>query len=435
MTCLVISCSFPTGWYEAATDTTRHAQPEWPPHPIRIFSALVAGAGVLERRGQQDAAKEAREALKELESAAPPSVDVPEHVGMYKGVGIYPPGQAQREPSVITTREELDNIRALQTRSPRPAVLLPYGATVSFRYTDRPDAKELAAKLRPAAMHVTYLGRPTGPVLVSATTEVTCRPPDQGTVRWVRTEAGDHALRCPMSGTLEYLDTRHDAYVSSFGVEQGHVIGEIVRYSSRPSVRSSLATRDLWFGVLRASRDKSTRRLDSRIRQDHLPSSIVELSRLYTVVPVFHAIGPYADNRWIGTLILHNGPVTQDDEQQSIEWHSSIDDLPFGNARATTIAVCSASDRWTTLVPLIVDKDEPYASAAKKIEEATDATCTAIDLHLAPRHGNLATPFAWPGRARPVHATFQLERPVQGPVAIDGFAIYPDTEQSEGKNA
>lgn len=57
-----------------------HGEPEWPPSPMRLFQALLAGArtGCRERRWQADPAKS--EAFRWLESLPPPQIIAPQHM-------------------------------------------------------------------------------------------------------------------------------------------------------------------------------------------------------------------------------------------------------------------------------------------------------------------------------------------------------------------
>lgn len=63
-----LEVAFPTGRYYAARadDPT---QPEWPPHPGRLLSALVAAAGAQETDALRDASMTA---LRWLEEQGPP---------------------------------------------------------------------------------------------------------------------------------------------------------------------------------------------------------------------------------------------------------------------------------------------------------------------------------------------------------------------------
>ena len=68
---LAVSVEFLTGRFAAASFDDRDV-PEWPPHPVRLFSALAAVA--LERGDE-----EGRTALEWLEGQAPPALAVGEH--------------------------------------------------------------------------------------------------------------------------------------------------------------------------------------------------------------------------------------------------------------------------------------------------------------------------------------------------------------------
>lgn len=66
---LAIAVRFPTGRYYAASHRDR-AQPEWPPHPDRLFSALVSTC-------YQTGEGTGRSALEWLERQGPPALCIP----------------------------------------------------------------------------------------------------------------------------------------------------------------------------------------------------------------------------------------------------------------------------------------------------------------------------------------------------------------------
>lgn len=71
------------------------SEPEWPPQPDRVFSALVAAWGA---RGEQP---QERAALEWLEQLEPPTIEASEYESRRVGVSYVPPGDkafAQRQP-------------------------------------------------------------------------------------------------------------------------------------------------------------------------------------------------------------------------------------------------------------------------------------------------------------------------------------------------
>ncbi len=70
---LQLQIGFPGGRYHAA-DIADPRQPEWPPHPSRVYSALVAAAYA----GGRAPSDQERAALRFIESATPPALRFPE---------------------------------------------------------------------------------------------------------------------------------------------------------------------------------------------------------------------------------------------------------------------------------------------------------------------------------------------------------------------
>ncbi|WP_435103727.1 type I-G CRISPR-associated protein Csb2 [Arhodomonas sp. AD133] len=92
---LVVEVSFPGGRCYAASS---HApeEPEWPPHPSRLFSALVAAAGNGE--GSLD---QARPALEWLERQAPPMIQTPAADRSPAPTNYVPPADLNTQKQVV----------------------------------------------------------------------------------------------------------------------------------------------------------------------------------------------------------------------------------------------------------------------------------------------------------------------------------------------
>jgi CRISPR-associated protein Csb2 len=179
---LAIEVEFLLGRY-SATDYRDRDRPEWPPHPGRLFSALVAGAG------QAGLGESARAALLWLEAQPPPQVCATEatpqaavtaFVPVNDPAADYLPDRAEKQPRSF------------------PSVV-PERPTVHFIWPDaQPDAT-LLGLLHQVTAAVTYLGSSRSPVRVRL-----CEAPPEPT--WVPAEAGPHVLRVPAPGRLQQLD-------------------------------------------------------------------------------------------------------------------------------------------------------------------------------------------------------------------------------------
>src|SRR4051794_39739725 len=68
---MTITCEFLTSRY-VAKET--HREPEWPPHPARLFYALVSALHVFRSEGNEGGDSEERKALEWLEERGHPHV-------------------------------------------------------------------------------------------------------------------------------------------------------------------------------------------------------------------------------------------------------------------------------------------------------------------------------------------------------------------------
>lgn len=188
---LSISVRLRTGRYDAAT--TEPGTPEWPPHPARLFCALVAS-------GHSDADGEA---LRWLERQGPPEVWASSEFTRLRAEGYV----------VLNARAEKDKGTAWPGRSNgvrRRVGVLPADDTFAVVWPDAEPDDQVLGRLTRLASMVPYVGRSTSwaevtviPALIEArTTWVRYRMVPLGAV-------GSESLRVPFPG---YLDLLRQAY-------------------------------------------------------------------------------------------------------------------------------------------------------------------------------------------------------------------------------
>lgn len=107
---LAIAWQYLTG-RSVATDFTDRRQPEWPPHPDRVFQALAAAWG----EGGQDPAEE--EALRWLEALGAPEVSCPLDITPADPVRVYVPVNDIDGP--VRGNYRPDNLKLLPAQRPR----------------------------------------------------------------------------------------------------------------------------------------------------------------------------------------------------------------------------------------------------------------------------------------------------------------------------
>jgi CRISPR-associated protein Csb2 len=183
---LAIEVELLLGRYSAADHRDRD-RPEWPPHPGRLFSALVAAAG---RAGLGESA---RAALLWLEAQPPPQVCATEaapqaavtaFVPINDPVADFLPDRAEKQPRAF------------------PSVV-PERPTVHFVWPEAQPDPTLLGLLQQINEAITYLGSSRSPVRVRL-----CESPPEPT--WVPEEGGQLVLRVPVRGRLQQLDWAFD---------------------------------------------------------------------------------------------------------------------------------------------------------------------------------------------------------------------------------
>lgn len=187
-----------TGSYDAAEVDDRN-RGEWPPHPARLFSALVAAA-----RTDAD-----RAALRWLEAQPPPLVLADAAVTQARREAFVVTNKVERGGGNLTHPARTNGLRS-RTRT------IPASPRVSMWWTPDPDPG-VAAALDAMARRIPYLGRSTGVVLVSASatgeTAATGGDPTSGRPVYepCTVVEADVTLRVPYPGFLGELDVQYEA--------------------------------------------------------------------------------------------------------------------------------------------------------------------------------------------------------------------------------
>jgi CRISPR-associated protein Csb2 len=165
-----------------AGDFRDRSEPEWPPHPSRLFSALAAAYF------ENGAIEAERRALAWLERQRPPQIRAGEPGAPVLTTAYVPPNFAS------------DPIPALRRKQPRyfPAQG-PSDATVYFIWPEAQPEPEVTAALDALAARAAYLGRACSMVRMC----VTGSAPEPN---YIPDAAGEHVLRIPNEGRLQELE-------------------------------------------------------------------------------------------------------------------------------------------------------------------------------------------------------------------------------------
>jgi CRISPR-associated protein Csb2 len=202
---LTITFDLVTGTYDAG-DTDDRRQPEWPPHPARLFCALVAAVRT----------REERDVLLWLEAQDPPTV-----------IAAAEHGSSQSTSYVVTN----DNAKVTGKSQTHPgrshqlkvrARALPASPRVSFVWDQAETDDVVLGHVDAMCRRVPYIGRSTGIATLTAAATLDSAA-DVSVGDGVRAEGssqvfepcdqleGELMVRVPYAGYLDQLDELHAA--------------------------------------------------------------------------------------------------------------------------------------------------------------------------------------------------------------------------------
>lgn len=188
----VIEVEFLSGKaYSGATENRREA--EWPPHPLRLYSALVATAANCRTWAETEGA------LRWLEEQPPPAVVCADAQKCETGERFVP----NNYPSEQTKGLVLPGLRGKAERV-FPAVI-PHGTTVRYEWEGDPDGAKIGI-LRELCERTGYLGSSSSRVRMCVRDGGAPLPDGR---RWTAREGGragnEVSLRVPYPGRLDEL--------------------------------------------------------------------------------------------------------------------------------------------------------------------------------------------------------------------------------------
>lgn len=212
---LCISVAFLDGVFHGACDG---GEPEWPPSPMRVFQALLAGAHTGCRHNEWSDAK--ADAFRWLEQLEPPTVVAPD-ASSGSDYGISVPNNDSDVPGGYWAKREdapdnkqLSNLRTI--KAVRPLWLR--GDTVHYvwRLTEGEGSTGQAEILCHEARHVLALGWGIDQVIgngrILNDAEAGALPGKRWRP-WNAFRPGERALRVPRPGSLADLDGVHQRFI------------------------------------------------------------------------------------------------------------------------------------------------------------------------------------------------------------------------------
>jgi CRISPR-associated protein Csb2 len=209
---MIITCEFITSRYMAKAT---HFKPEWPPHPARLFYALVSAFHVFESEGNEGGDIEERKALEWLEGLGHPHILAAprERIGERQAVTYHVPAN---DPDPVTDNQAKaggrrpDHLPEHRGKSERqfPTLLLSDKTNrVYYCWPGITPNDAQLASLRRLFDRVSYLGHSSSLVALGLSLEESIAD-SGGIIRWqpATNGRGDTALRGFSRGLLELLD-------------------------------------------------------------------------------------------------------------------------------------------------------------------------------------------------------------------------------------
>lgn len=308
---LAITVELLLGTYRADPDGLAHTgqlqRGEWPPAPLRLLAALVAGDGTRDRCRHTTG-----EELAFLEAAPPPVI---------YASGL---GEAHHQPLlgrfVVTQANGAVKGKSHQEYQGRAGAEVRPGVRVSPRFPvvtfvwDVEPADEILAGLQARAARIGYLGTSDSPVAV---TVGRVPPADPSGVAFEPDEDGELTIGVPRPGVVAAMDAHYDRWV-----EQG------------PSVHRSQSP-----GLRRLARYRNP---GAEVLADELQPTVLWLGldrpisgrRISAVTGAFKAAVLDHHQRAVGEPppVLH-GHVAFSPEGYSLAWFLAMPDVGHANAR------------------------------------------------------------------------------------------------------
>ncbi|MBZ5603890.1 MAG: type I-U CRISPR-associated protein Cas5/Cas6 [Acidobacteriia bacterium] len=445
-------------------------QPDWPPQPDRVFSALVAAWGT---RGE---AADERAALEWLEQQPPPAIDASGMDVRRVGTSFVPPNDPSGKPEVMMDR------RRRQARM-FPAAI-PHRPVVRFNWNVEPAAGSFEA-LQTLARATAYLGHSASVVrcrfLLDAVPDTELARKE--TTRRVypgRLAALQHSYRTgerPLSGAAVAPPAEKILTSSARSIFSPTWIVLEDAGGRCPDLRGIAVVARRFRDALMSQygADSST---VPEVISGHKPDGSPAERPHMAIVPLTDAgLSSYSSGRLMGLALVLPRDVDEHRRDAERDWLAGVPDaagtieqwqkfdrllgqisqLNFGDlgewsvCRTLHLSKPSlqpkrygrAAKRWSTVTPIVLDRFPKAKTAAARDEEISEiiaSSCTNIGLpapqrvrlykHAAVKGAPSAYPSgnapAWTGWTLPgflanrllTHAVIEFAEPVEGPVML-----------------
>lgn len=426
---LALEVEFLTGRYRASSFRERE-KGEWPPHPSRVFSALVA------THHEAGLGPETRDALLWLERLPSPEISASNAVERAIGLHYVPVN---------------DDSLPREFRNLQPRVfptVWPESPVVHFIWREAEPSAAVRAALDELASFATYLGHSSS--LVRMTFEDTA---DVAPTHWPAS-TGNLNLRVPHLGRVDALEQR-------FKRGQAVDAGAFARYADSSGEPEPVMTSFGEMLVVRCAEGRAVP-LTATINLTGILRDAVLKKAGENAPPVFHGHGDaphvayvplpfvgrqYADGHILGLAAVLPRGLARAERRAVITAFGEVVELTLGSlgewileaepqpTRVTTLEPetwSRPSKVWATVTPIVFDRF-PRERDGRRAEEIVADSCARIGLP-APTKMELSgfSKFLGAPRAREFrtrrrdtdpprltrHAVLHFARPVRGPVIV-----------------
>ncbi len=364
---LAIAVRYLTGRV-VATDVSSRERAEWPPHPGRLFMALVAAWGAGGRADNE------RRALEWLERQGPPSLAFPDHFAVAALQTFVP----VNDPKIVWPPESRDRVGKAGRYFPS---VIPAGDRVHFIWATVEVPADLLPPLQALCARMTYLGHsrtlvhayledsPPEPRLVptGGAAEVRVRVAAEG--RLDQLEAEFLAERRPSGGAWHgYGRPASQPHPAPGGHFQGDFL--VLKRLSGPrlGLGSTLKLCLSLRAALQAVSEQPVPEVLSGHRADGSPSVRPHLA----IVPLADVGHQHAEGSVLGLALLVPKEVTDSERAVVTLAASRVETLHLGRTGVWRVSSASPDDdervalrastwtskakRWATVTPVVLDR-------------------------------------------------------------------------------
>lgn len=424
------------------------AQPEWPPHPQRLFSALVAAHSEL------DGDSSPEKALRWLEALPPPEIKADLYPSTRTASSYFVP--VNDEVAKAGSRCDFRHLLERRNRQQRffPTVV-PDDPVVAYQWRETPGVDEHRAALKVLVENLTYLGHSSSPVracLRECPVSPTLFPSSDG----------DTSLRVPGPGRLDRLRSVHALRLEDESVQPP--LGRTYFYEQPNTVTSSLFDRnaivlrffagpriglDSTLPLMRHLRNALLSRLgqSAEVISGHDENGSASKKLHMSIVPLGFVGSEYADGSIKGVALVLPSAVDSNVKQKLRIALSEPWSLHLGPLGSIDVAYLEPSARnhlksldfriytgtsrtWASVTPVVLDRHPKKKGPT--ITEIISEACARVGLP-APTEVNTGTVSAvrgapradeFHGQSKQVenrlkqHTVIRFDRPVRGPVIL-----------------